>query len=202
MNQLTRLVLPVYAVNAILSLLGFALSISHFGMPHVLLHPLSGTLWTVLIFTQIVLAAKHHPMHKVIGRFALMVLGVSVYAALSGLAMNIGSENAPPFPNSVLFVFVVTGIATIVYASMGIGFAVHRNYEAHSTAMLLASAVTMAAGIARLAGALEAIIGIPFQLTYSLSVLSMAFVLWRWRPSEYYLIGSYLVLMGCVIFLR
>ncbi|MEE4244200.1 MAG: hypothetical protein V2I33_02240 [Kangiellaceae bacterium] len=60
----------------------------------------------------------------------------------------------------------------------------------------------MAAGIARLAGALSSVAGIPFQLTYSLSVLSMAAVLWRWRPTQRYLIGSYLVVMMCVIFLR
>jgi hypothetical protein len=105
-------------------------------------------------------------------------------------------------PNSVLFVFVVTGVGTLVYAAMGIAFAVNRHFEAHSTAMLLAGAVTMAAGIARLAGAFEALMGIPFQLTYSLSVLSMAAILWHWRRSQHYLVGSYLVLMGCVIFLR
>ena len=43
MNKLTRLVLPVFAVNAFLSLVGFTLSIAHFGIPHVLLHPITGT---------------------------------------------------------------------------------------------------------------------------------------------------------------
>ena len=199
MELLTKRVLPVFAVNAILSLVGFALSMAHFGAPHVWLHPITGSLWTILLFVQMLLAARQNPLHKVVGRIALIVLGVSVYAALSGLAMRIDET---PFPNSVLFVFVATGVASLVYVLVGISLAVSKQFEAHSSAMLLAGAVTMAAGIARLAGALEAIAGLPFQLTYSLSVLSMAIVLWHWRPSQHYLIGSYLVLMGCVIFLR
>lgn len=200
MDQSLRRVLLVFAINAILSLVGFSLAMAHFGIPHVWLHPVTGTLWTFLLFAQMILAGKQSPNHRVVGRIALIVLGISIYAALRGVALLIGEDS--PMPNSVLFVFVATGVGTLVYAAMGIAFAVNRHFEAHSTAMLLAGAVTMAAGIARLAGAFEALMGIPFQLTYSLSVLSMAAILWHWRRSQHYLVGSYLVLMGCVIFLR
>ncbi|MDH5434739.1 MAG: hypothetical protein OEY19_12420 [Gammaproteobacteria bacterium] len=200
MNYLTRRVIPVFALNAILSIVGFALAMAHFGIPHVLLHPITGALWTMLLFVQMVLAAKKNPIHKIVGRIALIVLGISIYAALRGVAMSIGGES--PMPNSVLFLFVATGIVTLVYASMGIAFVVNKQFEAHSTAMLLAGSVTMAAGVSRAAFAFEAIIGIPFQIIYSLSALSMAAILWRWRPSQSYLIGSYLLLMTCVIYLR
>ena len=200
MDQLLRQVLPVFAVNAILSLIGFSLAIAHFGAPHVWLHPVLGSVWTILLFAQMVLAGKKNRNHKIVGRFALIVLFISIYAAFRGLALGSGDEFQ--ISRSVQLVFVVTGMATLTYASIGIAAAVNRKFEVHSTAMLLAGAVTMAAGIARLSGALNAIIGIPFQLTYFLSVLSMAFILWRWRPTQQYLIGSYLVLMGCVIFLR
>lgn len=200
MDRSFKFVAIVFAVNAILSVIGFALAMAYGGMPHVWLHPVLGALWTTLIFVQMGLAAKKSPIHKIVGRVALIVLGVSIYAALRGVAMAFGDEGS--MSNSVLFVFIATGLATLIYASLGIGFALKKNFEAHSTAMLLAGAVTMAAGIARLSGAFNGIIGIPFQLTYSLCSLSMALALWYWRPSQRYLIGSYIVLMGCVIFLR
>ncbi|MEE4244199.1 MAG: hypothetical protein V2I33_02235 [Kangiellaceae bacterium] len=122
MQQTDKLVIPIFAINAILSLLGFVLSMAHFGAPHVWLHPITGAVWTILLFTQMVLANKQNPNHKMVGRLALVVLGVSIYASLSGLSMRIGEESVP-FPNSVIFVFIVTGVVTIVYAAMGIGFA-------------------------------------------------------------------------------
>ncbi len=201
MNQLTKIVIPVFAVNAILSLAGFALFMERFGPPQVLLHPVMGAVWTLLLFAQMVLAARQHPAHKVVGRVALAALFVSVYAALRGVAMH-ASDPESPIPVTVLFLFVVTGVAFITYAAMGVAFAIKRQFEAHSTAMLLAGAVSMAAGVSRAAGAFDAIMGIPFQLTYALSALSMAAVLWVWRPSQRYLVGSYAVMMGCVIFLR
>ena len=200
MKQLMRQVFPVFAVNAILSLIGFSLAAVHFGAPGIWLHPVTGTLWTILLFGQMVLAGKQNPRHKIVGRIALVVLGLSIYAAFRGIALGYSGDEE--IPGSVTLVFLATGIATLVYASIGIAAAVNRKFEAHSTAMLLAGSVTMAAGIARLSGALNAMAGVPFQLTYSLSVLSMAYILWRWRPSQHYLIGSYVVLMGCVIFLR
>jgi hypothetical protein len=201
MNQLTKIVIPVFAVNAILSLLGFALFMARFGTPEVLIHPLMGAVWTLLLFAQMVLAAKQHPAHRVVGRIALVVLFVSVYAALRGVAMH-ASNPESPIPVTVLFLFVVTGVAFVAYAAMGVAFVINRQFEAHSTAMLLAGAVSMAAGVSRAAGAFDAMAGIPFQLTYALSALSMAAALWVWRPSQRYLVGSYVVMMGCVIFLR